>query len=168
MDYKYIQQLVERYFDGETTLEEEQILRSFFRQENVPAQLKVYQDLFRYEDEAGKMELGDDFDAKILEAVGQPVVKARSISLKARLQPFYRAAAIVAIVLTVGNAAQRSFTDSSDEEMTGESYTSTFTEPAASLQQVTTAVNMVSEGMSNEVQAQSSDSLSNEKNKEQK
>lgn len=165
MDYKYIEQLVDRYFDGETTLEEEQILRSFFRQENVPTQLKAYQDLFRYEDKAGKLELGEDFDAKILEAIGQPVVKARSISLKVRLQPFYRAAAIVAIILTVGNAAQRSFT-ANEEEMTGtESYTSTYTEPSASLQQVTTAVNMVSEER-NDAQVQQKDSLSTKKDKQ--
>lgn len=167
MDYKYIEQLVDRYFDGETTLEEEQILRSFFRQENVPAQLKAYQDLFRYQHEAGKVGLGDDFDAKILEAVGQPVVKARRISLKARLQPFYRAAAIVAIVLTVGNAAQRSFNVNADEEMNNENYTSTFTEPSAPLQQVTTAVNMVSEDR-NEGQVQTGDSVMTEKKSEQK
>ena len=29
MDYKYIEQLLERYWQGETTLQEENILRSF-------------------------------------------------------------------------------------------------------------------------------------------
>ena len=32
MDYKYIEQLLERYWACETTLEEEQILRAFFLQ----------------------------------------------------------------------------------------------------------------------------------------
>ena len=39
MDYKYIEQLLESYFDCRTTLQEEQILRSFFSQEDVPAHL---------------------------------------------------------------------------------------------------------------------------------
>ena len=37
MDYKYIEQLLERYWKCETSLEEEQILRTFFRQEEIPA-----------------------------------------------------------------------------------------------------------------------------------
>ena len=36
MDYKYIEQLLERYWTCETTLEEEQILHTFFLQENLP------------------------------------------------------------------------------------------------------------------------------------
>ena len=39
MDYKYISQLLERYWNAETTLEEEEILKAFFRQDNVPADL---------------------------------------------------------------------------------------------------------------------------------
>ena len=31
MDYKYIEQLLERYWNCETSLEEEQILRAFFQ-----------------------------------------------------------------------------------------------------------------------------------------
>ena len=37
MDYKYIEQLLDKFWDCETSLEEEQILRCFFRQKEVPA-----------------------------------------------------------------------------------------------------------------------------------
>ena len=49
MDYKYIQQLLERYWMCETTLEEEEILRTFFSQKDIPAGLLRYKDLFAYE-----------------------------------------------------------------------------------------------------------------------
>ena len=49
MDYKYITQLLERYWNCETSLEEEAILRTFFSQKDVPAELLPYKDLFTYE-----------------------------------------------------------------------------------------------------------------------
>ena len=52
MDYRYIEQLMERYWEGETTLQEESILRTFFSQPDnleIPENLRRYQDLFRCE-----------------------------------------------------------------------------------------------------------------------
>ena len=108
MDYKYIEQLLERYWKCETSLEEEQILRTFFSQENVPVSLLPYKDLFTYEQvDVESTKLGDDFDRKMLEMVGELApVKARTISLTQRLKPLFKAAAIVAIILTLGNAMQ--------------------------------------------------------------
>ncbi len=108
MDYKYIEQLLERYWQCETTLEEEQILRTFFSQENVPACLLPYKDLFTYEQmEVEQQVLGDDFDQRMLEMTGEAApVKARTISMVQRLKPLFKAAAIVAIILTLGNASQ--------------------------------------------------------------
>ena len=39
MDYKYIEQLLERYWEAETSLEEERILQSFFAQKELPKHL---------------------------------------------------------------------------------------------------------------------------------
>ena len=39
MDYKYINQLLDRYWKAETSLEEEEILRAFFSQDELPAEL---------------------------------------------------------------------------------------------------------------------------------
>ena len=48
MDYKYINQLLERYWEGKTTLEEEQILRSIYSQLCVPEALAKFRPLFNY------------------------------------------------------------------------------------------------------------------------
>ena len=107
MDYKYIEQLMERYWQGETTLQEEAILRNFFSQpenSDIPESLRKYRPLFDLEKEEP---LGDDFDARILgmiEEEDQP--KAKVVTLTSRLMPLFKAAAIVAILLTLGNAAQ--------------------------------------------------------------
>ena len=104
MDYKYIEQLLERDWEGETTLQEEAILRAFFSQDDVPANLIKYKSLF----DCGLQEetLSDDFDARILEQIGSDEPKAKIVTLASRLKPLFKAAAIVAILLTIGNAAQ--------------------------------------------------------------
>ena len=117
MDYKYIEQLLERYFQCETTLKEEDILRAFFAQEDVPVWLLKYQDLFNSQNRQDV--LGDDFDERMLDMIDKAEeacispaasqsapVKARTITLTQRLMPLCKAAAIVAIILTLGNAAQ--------------------------------------------------------------
>lgn len=111
MDYKYIKQLLERYWQCETTLEEEEILRTFFSQKDVPAELLTYKPLFNYQLAEPKTDvLGSDFDDKLLKMVNeQEPVKAKVVSLSQRLRPLFKAAAVVAIVLTIGNAAQLPF-----------------------------------------------------------
>jgi len=113
MDYKYINQLLERYWAGETSLEEEQILRSFFSQPNVPEELKQYRCLFIYEQtEPATDVLGDDFDEQLMSIIERPrPVKARVLTIGQRFAPLFKAAAVVAIILTLSNAAQSSFRD---------------------------------------------------------
>ncbi|MBR1520299.1 MAG: anti-sigma factor [Bacteroidaceae bacterium] len=125
MDYKYIEQLIESYFDCQTTLQEEQILRSFFAQEDVPAHLARYAALFQYETEAKDEVLGEDFDQRIMaqireeeqrEAeVQQP--KAHIVQLSTRhFTPFFKAAAVVAMALTIGRAAEHAIGEQEAEE----------------------------------------------------
>ena len=111
MDNKYIEQLLERYWNADTSLEEENILRTFFSQKDVPTSLLQYKELFSYELVQKQEEiLGDDFDNKMMEMISDPTpVKARTISITQRLMPLFKAAAVVAIILTLGNAAQVAF-----------------------------------------------------------
>lgn len=114
MDYKYINQLLDRYWKGETSLEEEEILRAFFSQDELPAELKPYQALFSYEMGEAKQEaLGDDFDQKMMAMIEDEYTKkpnkVKVISLTERLKPLFKAAAVVAIILTLGNAVQVPF-----------------------------------------------------------
>ena len=113
MNYQYIEQLIERYFNCQTTLQEEQILRSFFAQEDVPGHLMQYAELFQYEIECQAENLGSDFDEKMLARIDEGNT-ARTLPLRPRsshLAPLFRAAAVVAIALTVGLAADNALND---------------------------------------------------------
>ena len=60
--------------------------------------------------------LGDDFDARMEALVGEPVtVKAKVVTLRQRMMPLFKAAAVVAIILTLGNASQMAFNEEGDE-----------------------------------------------------
>ena len=52
---------------------------------------------------------GEDFDARVLAEVEVPVVKERRLTLTARFMPLFKAAAVVAVVLSMGNVMQHSF-----------------------------------------------------------
>ena len=128
MDYKYINQLLDRYWKGETSLEEEEILRAFFSQDELPAELKPYQALFSYEMGEAKQEtLGDDFDQKMMAMIEDEYTKepnkAKVVSLTERLKPLFKAAAVVAIILTLGNAAQVPFQQDADNQVENVGYT---------------------------------------------
>lgn len=123
MDYKYIEQLLERYFECETSLGEEQVLRAFFAQENVPVRLLPYKEIFTEQVRSKQEEtLSGNFDQRILSIIAEeekkePVrVKARIVSLQHRLQPLYKAAACVAVVLALGQAAQMPYNDAKEEQ----------------------------------------------------
>lgn len=110
MDYKYIKQLLERYWRCETSLEEENILRAFFSQENIPAELMRYKAFFNYEEMQQSDVLGEEFDDRIMSVIeASAPVKARVITMAQRFKPLFKAAAVVAIILTLGNAMQLSF-----------------------------------------------------------
>lgn len=153
MDYKYIEQLLESYFAGETSLQEEQILHAFFSQEQVPQSLAQYQPLFACKDSILRDEqLGDDFDARLLALTQErePAVRARTVGLRDRLMPLFRAAAVVAIILTLGNALRFSMEQmpQPSDDINYADYTDTYNDPAMAYDKVEDALLMLSEGYS--------------------
>lgn len=111
MDYKYIEQLMERYWRCETSLQEEEILRAFFAQEDVPSDLMPYKSLFDFVQQDEKENVLDaTFDKKVLALIEEEKpVKAKVVTLRERLAPLFKAAAVVAILITLGNAVQSAF-----------------------------------------------------------
>lgn len=117
MDYKYIEQLLSRYWECETSLEEEQILRAFFCQKDVPEYLAKYASLFTAQKEASEETVSADFDARLEAALRKEQVREprtvrpmRWVALRRRLSPMLQAAAVVAVCLTIGGAAERALT----------------------------------------------------------
>lgn len=146
-DYKYIEQLLARYWQCETSLQEENELRSFFAGE-VPSHLLSYKEWFVYQLEQQEIKIGDDFEERILAQIKAPVVKAKRITLVSRLTPLFKAAAMVAVVLSLGGILQRSlFADKSALDYNYDAYTDTYDDPEVAYKQVSSALMMLSENM---------------------
>lgn len=123
MDYKYIEQLLDRYWECHTTAEEETILRSFFSQADLPEHLAQYKPLFDFAKQEQQVKLGADFDARFsdlldAEATAQEArhTHVRPLRLRQRFVPLLKAAATVAILFTIGTAAERAIVGSQTEE----------------------------------------------------
>lgn len=160
MDYKVIEQLLERYWQCETSLEEESKLRSFFLLEEVPAHLLRYKDLFAYQQIQQEVGLSGDFDARILAQVEAPVVKARHLTLVGRFMPLFKAAAVVALMLSLGNVAQHTFFAEEALDYNYDSYTDTYDDPEVAYKQVSSALIMLSEGINKSQDQHLTDSAS--------
>ena len=171
MDYKYIEHLLERYWEATTTPQEEMILRTFFSQDVLPEHLAQYQPLFVYEQTAAtEQPLGDDFDRRMLERIGQSadeapkkvVVKAQRLTIASRLRPLFRAAAAVAIVAVLGTAAQSAFrqTDQTNEawDYNSASYADTYQHPEEALDALDAGLAEISDMLNSSTSA---DSLAN-------
>lgn len=70
MENRRIKDLLEKFYDGQTSLSEEQILKEFFQQESVPIEFQVDRDVFLLFLESSTSEiLGEEFDEQILEMI---------------------------------------------------------------------------------------------------
>lgn len=98
MDYKIIKALLDKYFEGETSLQEEIQLQRYFRKSDIHPSLQSYQPLFQLFEQERDRTLDAAFDARLLaqlQATAQP--RMRVAHLRVWLA---RAAAV--LILAVG------------------------------------------------------------------
>lgn len=84
MDYNKIINLIDKYWNGESSLVEEQEIKSFFRtHDSLPSHLEQYRKWFIGIDDLARTTLGEDFDNRILaEIEKRPVFDVRKRSYK--------------------------------------------------------------------------------------
>lgn len=113
-EHEKIESLIERYYSGETSLEEEQQLQTFFEGEDIPDHLKSYRDQFSLMSKIGQMkaQLSDDsLFCKIEEdEVKEPVV----VQMKSYSVPWFYKIAAAVVLLMVGYWAGNKFNSNND------------------------------------------------------
>lgn len=135
MDSKEIGQLLEKYWNCETSLEEEQLLRSYFNGPNVPEQLKDAADLFKFFEGERRRALGDSFDHDVMRTVKKTERKAKVVSMVRWVQ-VARMAAGVLVVVVAGYFVRNEVIKSTPED--------TFSDPRQALEETKKALMLIS------------------------
>ena len=94
MNIEAIKRLVEKYFEGETSLQEEAQLVEYFNGDEIVAELKHYQPLFQFFKAEKSILLNESVAGKVL-AVGKPI---KTLHILRGSGMFWRAAAAVFIL----------------------------------------------------------------------
>ena len=100
-DYSKIDEVLERYWLCQTSVEEEQMLQDFFlHSTDIPTHLLTYQSLFEYRDAKQAEKLPGDFEDKILQKIDVQPKRKKIYYLRA-----IRVAAGIALLISLGLTA---------------------------------------------------------------
>jgi hypothetical protein len=65
-NYQHITQLLDKYWEGETTLAEDKTLQTFFASETIPVEFQAFQSIFQAKNDIQTQTLSTDFDTNLL------------------------------------------------------------------------------------------------------
>jgi hypothetical protein len=100
MNEEELKRLIEKYYNGESTEEEERALRDFFRKGNIPEGYESEKLIFSYYTESAELsEPSIDFEARILAGIDSSEIKRGSQSIRKYFLPLLSAAAGLLILI---------------------------------------------------------------------
>jgi hypothetical protein len=136
MDSNEIKTLLEKYWNCETSLEEEQQLRAYFRGE-VPQAMSETAELFRYFEQQQKVTVsGKDFDAEVKKKIKEHRPAGKSVKMYFN---YARIAAGVLVMVAAGYFVRLEVRKAYPPEMED-----TFSDPRVALEETKKALMMIS------------------------
>jgi len=137
MDSKRLEELLQRYWEAETSLEEEQELRKYFCNEQVPDQWKEASTLFHYFEKQRQLTVSGNFEDSVVSKIKAP--RGRMMTL---VQISLRIAAGVAVVLAAIFFVRQEIRKDSTEMV----FEDTYDDPQKALEETKKALLMISKG----------------------
>ncbi len=136
MDSKKLEELLQKYWDCETSLEEEQQLRQYFRNEKVPEQGKEAASLFHYFEQQKQQLVNEYFDKALLGQLKKPKGKVTNL-VQTSLRIAAGIAVLVAAVFFVRQEIRKNDTLAMED---------TYDDPQKALEETKKALMMISKG----------------------
>ena len=97
MEQAEIKILLEKYWEAETTLEDERRLTEYFRSPEIAPEWEPIRDVFAWREEEAEVKVGPDFDRRMLRRIGE-----MESGVARRIGFTFRFAAAAAIILCLG------------------------------------------------------------------
>jgi hypothetical protein len=158
MDSKRIEGLLKKYWECETTLEEEQELRTYFSGNDIPQEYKQAAPLFQYFNESKKKSLKDvSFDKHVINSVSQKK-GGKIISL---FHNSMRIAAGIAVLMIAFIFIRKEIRKTTPQEMVD-----TFNDPQLAFEETKKALMIISKGIGTAEQEAKKINLFNEAQEE--
>lgn len=132
-----IAQLLEKYWSCETSLEEEQLLRSYFNGPDVPEQMKDAAELFRFFEAERLRSPGENFDSQVMRTVKKTERKGKVVSMVRWVQ-IARIAAGVLVMVAATYFVRNEVLKSNPDELTE------ITDPQQAFEETKKALMMIS------------------------
>ncbi len=153
MDSKKVEHLLEKYWNCETSLEEEKALRNYFNQATVPDGLKESTSLFRYFEQQRQQSISDgSFDVSVKQKLHPAQGKVRSLVINS-----LRIAAGVSVVVASIWFVRTEIRDSTPQELVD-----TYDDPKQAFEETKKALQMISKNFGKAEKATSNINLINE------
>jgi hypothetical protein len=112
MNTQEIEKLIAKFEKGETSIEEEKLLKSYFATDDIPEHLAIYGEIFSFYGDAMNEELPDpEFDKKVLEKIGISNEKMKRPGMYRKLYPYFAVAASLVILIGLYFLVQHQGTD---------------------------------------------------------
>jgi hypothetical protein len=141
-EYEHIHFLLNKYWNCETSLEEEKKLQDFFSQEDIPEDLQPYIPLFRdYKESQHSIRLDDDFEKKLKAAIHQKEKAKQYITIRI-FAPVLKIAASIAIIVSLGAGIYFLVNENRKPY-----FAETYNDPKAALKDATYALEKLSEAL---------------------
>lgn len=137
MNIEEIHTLLEKYWNCETSVSEEQELQEFFNFGDVPADLLKFVPVFAYKQKQQTIALSDDFDKKLKASIRKADRQKQFITIKI-FEPFLRIAASIILIAGIGISVY--FFVKQNNQVFAETYN----DPGAALEQATFALEKLS------------------------
>lgn len=99
MDYKNINHLLEKYWEGETSLQEEETLQQYFNNGSVKPEHEEFKSLFAFFKEEKEITVSNDFEKRFLEKIEQAPTSKPAIVKKLNWSYTIRTIAAIGIIL---------------------------------------------------------------------
>jgi len=138
---KRINELLKRFYKGETTLEEEKYLEQFFSKDNVPEALFADKELFMVMKEPVDIEIPDDLNAKISDAID----RAERNELKTRRISWFSLSGLAAGLLVLISVYLFFLKDGSESLFAGKTMEDTYDDPIEAYEEVKRTLAYVSD-----------------------